>query len=204
MRNIRKPHPDWGYAAPAPGVVPAVRNALIGSVIGAIGFAVVVVSLIGRPGSNADNGLIAAHAVFSSGQIISMPTAAPKPSAAPTQARASAAAGAGVRPAAEAGTTETGSVPKSGNPNEPISPPGAPVPSAATSAESPPTAAPATVRAELEPAVPPMPVQESPTRKRHLARNDAGKHWRRSRHTRLFDEYGGRAWRNGGAMHDEW
>jgi hypothetical protein len=178
-----------------------VRNALIASMIGAIGSAVVVVSLIGGPGLNADNGSIAAHAVFSSGQIIAVPTAAPKPSAAPTQARASAAAGAGVRPAAEAGTT--GSVPKPADPNEPISLPRAPVPGAAASAEIPPTAAPATARADLAPAVPPMPVQESPTGKRHLAGNDAGKRGRRLRHRRLFDEYGRRAWTNGGAMHDE-
>ena len=44
------------------GVLPAVRIALVATVIGAIGGAAVVVSLIERPGANEDNtSSIAAH-----------------------------------------------------------------------------------------------------------------------------------------------
>jgi hypothetical protein len=200
MRNARKPHPEWGYLAPAPSVFPAVRTALIASAIGAIGGAAVVISLIERPVSNEGHASIAAHAVFSSGPTITPSPALPKLEA-HTQDQAAATAGAGLQPTAVAGTT--GGVPNPQNPNEPISPIRS-APRSAASAAIPPTAAAAIAKVDAVPTVAPASVAESPTGKQRLTRNEARKRWHRFRHRRLFDDYGGRAWRYGGAMHDEW
>lgn len=198
MRNARKPHPEWGYLAPAPSVFPVVRNALIASVIGAIGGAAVVISLIERPVSNEGNASIAVHAVFSGGPAIMTSPALPKLQAR-TQDQAAGTAGAGLRPTAVAGTT--GGIPNPQNPNEPISPIRS-APRSAASAEIPPTAAAAIAKADVVPTVAPAPMAESTTGKQRLTRNEARKRW--YRHRRLFDEYGRRAWRYRGTMHDEW
>ncbi|HEY5065415.1 MAG TPA: hypothetical protein VIJ04_11425 [Xanthobacteraceae bacterium] len=71
MRSAGNFHPEWGYIAPAPGFMRMVRIALVATAIGAVAGAVVVVSLIERPGSN-DNA-IAAHALLTRAPVIASP-----------------------------------------------------------------------------------------------------------------------------------
>src|SRR5579872_3433223 len=71
MRSAGKSHAEWGYHAPTSGVLPAIRIAVVATVIGAIGGAAVVVSLIERPGANEDNtSSIAAHALVTGAPVI--------------------------------------------------------------------------------------------------------------------------------------
>jgi len=71
MRSAGNFHPEWGYLAPAPSFMRMVRTALVATAIGAVAGAVVVVSLIERPGSN-DNA-IAAHALLTRAPVIASP-----------------------------------------------------------------------------------------------------------------------------------
>jgi hypothetical protein len=87
MRSAGNFHPDWGYLAPAPGFMRTVRIALVATAIGAIAGAVVVVSLVERPGGNDDNTSIASHALVISAPTLTSPAAASpnaKPALAPT------------------------------------------------------------------------------------------------------------------------
>jgi hypothetical protein len=89
MRSAGNFHPDWGYLAPAPSFMRTVRIALVATAIGAIAGAVVVVSLIERPGGNDDNTSIASHALVISAPTLTSPAAASadaKPALAPTPA----------------------------------------------------------------------------------------------------------------------
>ena len=76
MRSAGNFHPEWGYLAPAPSFMRTVRIALVATAIGATAGAVVVVSLVERPGSNDDNNSIAAHALVTSAPVIASPAAA--------------------------------------------------------------------------------------------------------------------------------
>lgn len=75
MRSAGNFHPEWGYLAPAPSFMRTVRIALVATAIGAVAGAVVVVSLVERPGSN-DNTAIAAHALLTRAPVIKSPTVA--------------------------------------------------------------------------------------------------------------------------------
>lgn len=77
MRSAGNFHPEWGYLAPAPSFMRTVRIALVATAIGATAGAVVVVSLVERPGSNDDNTSIAAHALMTSAPVIASAAAAP-------------------------------------------------------------------------------------------------------------------------------
>jgi len=76
MRSAGNFHPEWGYLAPAPSFMRTVRIALVATTIGATAGAIVVVSLVERPGSNDDNSSIAAHALVTSAPVIAAPAAA--------------------------------------------------------------------------------------------------------------------------------
>jgi hypothetical protein len=89
MRSAGNFHPEWGCLAPAPGFMRTVRIALVATAIGATAGAVVVVSLVERPGANDDNSSIAAHALVTSTPII---VAAPVVAAAPVGKAAPASA----------------------------------------------------------------------------------------------------------------
>jgi hypothetical protein len=73
MRSAGNFHPEWGYLAPAPNFMRTVRIALVATAIGATAGAIVVVSLVQRPGSNDDNTSIAAHALVTSAPVITAP-----------------------------------------------------------------------------------------------------------------------------------
>lgn len=72
MRSAGNFHPEWGYLAPAPSFMRTVRVALVATAIGAVGGAVVVVSLVERPGANANTAL-AAHALLTRAPVIKSP-----------------------------------------------------------------------------------------------------------------------------------
>ena len=91
MRSAGNFHPEWGYLAPAPSFMRTVRIALVATAIGATAGAVVVVSLVERPGSNDDNSSIAAHALVTSAPVIAAPAAAaPAKTAASAPSRSTA------------------------------------------------------------------------------------------------------------------
>jgi hypothetical protein len=86
MRSAGNFHPEWGYLAPAPSFMRTVRTALVATAIGAVAGAVVVVSLVERPGSN-DDSAIATHALLTRAPAITAP-AAPSRAGAPAVAKA--------------------------------------------------------------------------------------------------------------------
>jgi hypothetical protein len=79
MRSAGNFHPEWGYLAPAPGFMRTVRIALVATAIGAVAGAVVVVSLVERPGANDDSSSIASHALVTSAPIVTAPVVAAAP-----------------------------------------------------------------------------------------------------------------------------
>jgi len=79
MRSAGNFHPEWGYLAPAPGFLRTLRVVLVATAVGATAGAVVVVSLVERPGSNDDNASIAAHALVTSAPIVTAPVVAAVP-----------------------------------------------------------------------------------------------------------------------------
>jgi hypothetical protein len=85
MRSAGNFHPEWGYLAPAPSFMRTVRIALVATAIGAVAGAVVVVSLVERPGSN-DDTAIAAHALLTRAPVITTPAATPSRTAGPAVA----------------------------------------------------------------------------------------------------------------------
>ena len=164
MRSAGNFHPEWGYLAPAPSFMRTVRIALVATAIGATAGAVVVVSLVERPGANDDNTSIAAHALVTSTPVetssvtTSLPvkaaTLAQSPMPADTRPTPSSAA-----PALQAGEPKT--IPSASqttpetalttNPDKPeTAPPLAPASMAALS-EPPPTAeeVPAPIRPDV-------------------------------------------------------
>jgi hypothetical protein len=72
MRSAGNFHPQWGYLAPAPSFLRGVRIVLVATAVGATAGAAVVVSLLGRPGADADNSL-AAHALVTSTPVTATP-----------------------------------------------------------------------------------------------------------------------------------
>jgi hypothetical protein len=188
MRSAGNLHPPWGYVAPERSVMHTVRVVLVATVIGAIGGAAVVGSLVERP-EVTGNSAIAARALLTGGPLMTAP-------AAPAKAIASTS-----RPSTDANARE---------PNGAAMPTSAPVLRAPTaSAEIPSkaeaTAASATARADVGPETSPA---KSSAKKHHLARSDDRK--RGGRHRRLFDSYGERGsccnWRQEtfGSIHDNW
>ena len=137
MRSAGNFHPEWGYLAPAPSFMRTVRIALVATAIGAVAGAVVVVSLVERPGSN-DDSAIAAHALLTQAPVIktpamasrarmpvvakTAPVSAPNPPAVATAAQPTVAA---PPPAAAQALTTLASVNKPDKPNkaDSISPP---------------------------------------------------------------------------------
>ena len=210
MHSAGKLHPEWGYVAPAPGFMHTARIALVATVIGAIGGAVVIVSLVERPGSNDDHASIAAHALVTSAPVIPKPAAPPKAVAltqAPIHAPPATASARSLAPAA-ASTSIPSAVVSMRKPNGAmLSPANAPMPASAASLVKIPTTAEATAavaatRAETAP--------ETASAKSSIRKLNTRKHWREVRHRRLFDQYGERgfccAGRQGkfGSMHDDW
>jgi hypothetical protein len=72
MRSARNFHPQWGYLAPAPSFLRSARIVLVATAVGATAGAAVVVSLLERPGADADNSL-AAHALVTSAPVTAAP-----------------------------------------------------------------------------------------------------------------------------------
>jgi hypothetical protein len=68
MRSARNFHPQWGYLAPAPSFLRGARIVFVATAVGATAGAAVVVSLLERPGADADNS-IAAHALVTSAPV---------------------------------------------------------------------------------------------------------------------------------------
>lgn len=195
MRSARKSHPEWGYHAPTSGVLPAIRIALVATVIGAIGGAAVVVSLIERPGANEDNtSSIAAHALVTGAPVIPASPSSLKAATlahGPGQPKPAPSVGLPAPPAASASTSSTGALwPK---PDRIISP----TPRAAVSAIPPraeATAATGDVRADVAPAI-------APVEGRHHV---AAKRWRHRRPRRVFGEYSRPEYGSFGSMHNDW
>lgn len=188
MRSAGNLHPPWGYVAPERRLMHTVRVVLVATVIGAIGGAAVVGTLVERPEATG-NSAIAAHALLTGVPLMTAP-APPAKTIALTS-----------RPSTDAHARA---------PNEAAMPTSAPVLRAPTaSAEIPSkaeaTAASATARADVGTETSPA---KSPTKKRHLAKGDDRK--RGARHRRLFDSYGERGsccnWRQEtfGSFRDNW
>lgn len=79
MRSVGNFHPEWGYLAPAPGFLRTLRVAVVATAIGATAGAVVVVSLVERPGANDDTTSIAAHALVTRAPIVAAPVVSASP-----------------------------------------------------------------------------------------------------------------------------
>jgi len=79
MRSAGNFHPQWGYLAPAPSFLRGARIVLVATAVGATAGAAVVVSLLERPGADAENS-IAAHALVTSAPVVTaVPPVAPSP-----------------------------------------------------------------------------------------------------------------------------
>jgi hypothetical protein len=89
MRSAGNFHPEWGYLFPAHSFIRSLRVALVSIAIGATSGAIVVISLVERPGSNDENRPLAAHALVAEVPIIAAPGGA--------ASLANAAAAAGLR-----------------------------------------------------------------------------------------------------------
>jgi len=185
MRSAGNFHPEWGYLAPAPSFMRTVRVALVATAIGAVAGAVVVVSLVERPGSN-DDTAIAAHALLTRAPVITTPAIASRTSA-PAVVKATPVA-TSTHPSAvatatpPAGAVAAHAVPQASTtlatvdkPNKPdkadsISPPlPLAAPTDATIASTGPVAAPAEADAAAAPdtaAEPPAPVKRSVVKRR--------------------------------------
>lgn len=200
MRSAGNFHPEWGYLAPAPSFMRTVRIALVATAIGATAAAVVVVSLVERPGANDDNTSIAAHALVTSAPVVVAPAAASP------AARSVALAPSPRRVNAE--PVQSSAVPQASEPKTvPSAPPQtAPKPAIAASASKPDTASPppasVAALAETPPAAEEVPAPVHPdvvvpetapaktgmikkhradgyqARRRWQAANNAKKHWR--------------------------
>jgi len=88
MRSAGNFHPEWGYLAPAPSFMRTLRIALVATAIGATAGAVVVVSLVARPGSGTADSSIAAHALVTGVPVVNSASAAVAPAPVPAQAAA--------------------------------------------------------------------------------------------------------------------
>jgi len=190
MRSAGNFHPEWGYLAPAPSFLRTVRIALVATAIGAIGGAVVVVSLVERPGADDDNTSIAAHALVTSAPVIASAAASPTAKApasvaqAPMPAQAQPAV-ASMQPPAPVSEPPEGAAASANKPN--AAPTVAPAPaSVAALAETPPAveAAPAVAhpKATVVPEV--VPAKRAPIKKRRNANYDAARRWQATSNAR--------------------
>jgi hypothetical protein len=206
MRSAGNFHPEWGYLAPAPGFMRMVRIALVATAIGAVAGAVVVVSLIERPGSNAS--AIAAHALLTRAPVIASPAmvsraAAPAavksaPPSAHPQAQLSMAtttpAPAAAVPTAAATPSQNASIADKRGSAGSISPPlPLPAPTDATVAANGPAMDPVRVPAEADVAVAPATVAEP----RAPAKRSASK-------KRRYDAYRNEPYRRQEATGNRW
>lgn len=107
MRSAGNFHPEWGYLAPAPSFMRTMRIALVATAIGATAGAVVVVSLVARPGSSSADSSIAAHALVTGVAPVNSASAAVAPAPAQLNQAPAQAAAVPVPPAA-AGPQQTG------------------------------------------------------------------------------------------------
>jgi hypothetical protein len=97
MRSAGNFHPEWGYLAPAPSFMRTLRIALVATAIGATAGAVVMVSLVARPGASTADSSIAAHALVTavppvhsaSAAVVPAQAAVPPAAASPQQTGAS-------------------------------------------------------------------------------------------------------------------
>lgn len=200
MRSVGKLRPEWGYLASAPSVVPAVRIALVATVIGGIGGAVAVVSLVAQPGPNDNSASIASHARVTGAPVIAAPSAPPEAAAlghGPVQPTPMASGGLLV----PASASTTGAV--DARLKESKSPTSATIParvaaSAVIPSTAEATAASVVARADVTPEA--APVEGSSIRKHY----PAAKSWRHRRHRHLFADYHGRGYPRFGSMHDDW
>jgi hypothetical protein len=94
MRSAGNFHPEWGYLAPAPSFMRTARIALVATAIGATAGAVVVVSLVARPGAETDTTSIAAHALVTTAPVVSSPLPPDATLSAPSQQASAPAEGA--------------------------------------------------------------------------------------------------------------
>lgn len=186
MRSAGNFHPEWGYLAPAPSFMRTARVALVATAIGATAGAVVVVSLVARPGANDDNSSIAAHALVSATPLVTAPVVSASPaSKAPTalvqapEPPQATAAGAGAQPQAPA----PGSVPvpdnlaSAGKPSL-ISAPPVVSPANVASVGDTPAAADATPTSPESIVAPEVsPAKKEVLRKRRLTTAEASRHW---------------------------
>ena len=207
MRSAGNFHPEWGYLAPAPSFMRMVRTALVATAIGAVAGAVVVVSLIERPGSN-DNA-IAAHALLTRAPVIaspavvsraaapvavkSAPPSSPQPQAQLSIATATPAPAAAV-PTAAAPQSQNASIADKRGSAGGISPPlPLPAPTDATVAANDPVMDPVRVAAEADVAVAPGTVAEP----RAPAKRSASKR-------RRYDTYRNEPYRRQEATGNRW
>jgi hypothetical protein len=178
MRSAGNFHPEWGYLAPAPSFMRTARVVLVATAIGATAGAVVVVSLVARPGADADNTSIAAHALVTSPPVVvtSPMTAAPSVAkAAATVAPAPTAA----QPSAQAPAKDaSASKLNAASPSSPTVPAVAPA-SIATVTQTPPTtpeAQPATDQPDA--AAPEEASDKKAAAKKHrIANNETVRRW---------------------------
>ncbi len=75
MRSAGNFSPEWGYLAPAPSFMRTARVVLVATAIGATAGAGVMLSLMDHPASNASKTSVAAHAIVTSVQAATAPTA---------------------------------------------------------------------------------------------------------------------------------
>jgi hypothetical protein len=73
MRSAGNFHPEWGYLFPANSFMHSLRIALVSIAIGATSGAVVVISLVERPGPTDENRPLAAHALVAEVPIVTAP-----------------------------------------------------------------------------------------------------------------------------------
>jgi hypothetical protein len=73
MRSAGNFHPEWGYLFPSHSLLRSLRIALVSIAIGATSGAVVVISLVERPGLSDENRPLAAHALVADVPVIAAP-----------------------------------------------------------------------------------------------------------------------------------
>jgi hypothetical protein len=198
MRSAGNFHPQWGYLAPAPSFLRGARIVLVATAVGATAGAAVVVSLLERPGADADNSL-AAHALVTSAPVTAAPPVSTSAAFAGTPAP-NAAPPAGLLAQAPAGAA---------TPQPAQSQPASPQPllsnADAASANNAPSTQPAPL-AQAEAAGPAAPAKRYAGRRHRTASNDRrwqGDSWRKRRwrdngfaspfRFRLFSSRGGSA-----------
>lgn len=181
MRSAGNFHPEWGYLAPAPSFMRTARIALVATAIGATAGAVVVVSLVVRPGANDENSSIAAHALVTAAPIVTAQPAVSAPPAGQTAALVQApkptlSAGAQAQTPTAIGKPETDNLASASKPAAFAAPPVMAAPNATALAE--PTAVdvtPASPDSIIAPET--SPTKRSDLRKRRPTTAEPTRHW---------------------------